>query len=582
MSFLNDNLPIHSYHLGENGHLELKWSQNIREKILQWNFQAIRCSEEKMIQLELIYYQLIKQLFTIYNFSCIEYYEKQIAMDHLVLLYKMIGQMRDFIHGKGEYTISFHMIYSWYQFCPELSFFAIENFVKRNDHEQPFGSWKDIKYFCNFLIKKGITKNHDIIHFCIQLINNQLREDEIKNKSNQSISLVAKWIPRENSEKFGWLNELLAVDYFSFYLKDCSEQNKIQFERATNKCKMDYRKLISKLNKICETIEIKQCSKNWANISFHNITSIGFLKKSASFLNNKNKKEIDRKICEINFKYFIEQNIEKNGCKIKGKYINLGDFTKRALFLLELNELNPEDENIIFQMKILNEQWKDNSNNTEILGNMIPIVDISETNTDEGRNLAIAIGIRIAEKTIFAKRIIIFGSYSRWINLDSCNNFTSMVNKIKQKDWGINADFYSSLNFILNEMINVKMSSDEIKKLMLIIISDMQIDSFKENKNNLYLEIKQLYQTFGFKYFGKDLEPPVILFWNVRNTNGFPASSTQKNCFMFSGNHTFLLNSIGESNKKTSLCIITPWDILIKSLENHRYKILETKIVELI
>lgn len=589
--FLYSTTNIKKY--GENGHIEYGWSDNLREKILQWNFQAIRCKEEQMDLLESNYFQMINDLFYIYKYRCVPTIDKQISFHLLIILYKMIGQVRDMVEGKGEYAISFRMIYSWYYINQELAFYALECFVKRKDQDHPYGSWRDIKYFCNFILKKTLSKDHPLIKYGIQLLNNQLRQEESKesNESNNPhlLSLVSKWIPREKSAKYGWLNELLAMDYYSHYLKNCSENNQSQLEKAMNKCKMEYRKLISRFNRFCNTIEINQCNKDWASIDFNKVTSIGLWNKSASFLNIKNKSNEDRIVCANNFKTFIEENINhksiKKDSKMKGENIYLGEFTKRAVALLELLRLNPNNKNIDIQMKILNEQWRDNSKKTDILGKMIAIVDISDTMAEEARNLAIAIGIRIAEKSILGKRIIIFGNNSYWVNLEYSDDFISMVKKIKQKDWSTNANLYSSIDLILQGMVKVQMTPEEIQDLMLVIISDMQIDGLDNNKNELYWEIKDRFQKVGLKYYGKYLKPPHILLWNVRNTDGFPSLYNQENCSMVSGNHPFLLNIYGEGNHNNNNCSLqasTPWFIMIKSLENKRYKILEKKGLELL
>ena len=580
--FLYSKVNIKKY--GENAHIEYRWSDNLREKILQWNYQAIRCNEEEMDLLESIYFRMIHDLFYIYKYRCVPMIDKQISFHLLIILYKMIGQVRDIVEGKGEYALSFRMIYSWYYINQELAFYALETFVKRKDQEHPYGSWKDIKYFCNFILKKTLSKDHPLIKYGIYLLNNQLRQEELNNESNNyhnSHSLVSKWIPREKSVKFGWLNELLAMDYYSHYLKNCSKNNVIQLEKAINKCKMDYRKLNSKFNKFCETIEINQCNKDWASIDFNKVTSIGLWNKSASFLNIKNKSEEDRILCAANFKNFIEEK----KTKINGLNIGLGKFTKRALALLELQESDPKNENINLQMKILNEQWNDNSKKTDILGKMIAIVDISDTMTEEARNLAIAIGLRIAQKTILGKRIILFGNNSYWINLEGCDDFISMVKKIVlKKNWSTNANFYSSIDLILQGMVKVNMTPEEIQDLMLVIISDMQIDGLKNNKNHLYWEMKDRFQKVGLKYYGNYLKPPHIVLWNVRNTDGFPSLYNQENCSMVSGNHPFLLNIFSEGNNSnnSSLQGSTSWSMMIKSLENNRYKVLEKKGLELL
>ena len=178
--FLYSKVNIKKY--GENAHVEYGWSDNLREKILQWNYQAIRCKEEQMDLLESIYFKLIHDLYTIYKFRSVPFIDKQLSFHLLIILYKMIGQVRDLVEGKGEYAISFRMIYSWYYINPELAFYALETFVKRDDLQHPYGSWKDIKYFCNFVLEKTLSKYHPLIIYGIQLLNNQLRKEEL-NKS---------------------------------------------------------------------------------------------------------------------------------------------------------------------------------------------------------------------------------------------------------------------------------------------------------------------------------------------------------------------------------------------------------------
>ena len=100
---------------GEKGHIEYGWSNDTREKILQWSFQLVRTTDENMCKLERIYYELLYDLTIKYKFDDSKtILEKEIAFHLLKILYKMIGQVRDIVDGKGEYTLSYRMIYSWY------------------------------------------------------------------------------------------------------------------------------------------------------------------------------------------------------------------------------------------------------------------------------------------------------------------------------------------------------------------------------------------------------------------------------------------------------------------------------------
>ena len=116
----------------------------------------------------------------------------------------------------------------------------------------------------------------------MKLINEQLKKDEENYLNNsKSISLVAKWIPRENS-KFKWLFILLSSDYYSVYLNS-SHDNK-SYIKALTKCKCSYRQLISTLNKDLSTPEVIMCNSEWKNIDFGKMGSCSLAKNKNAFL----------------------------------------------------------------------------------------------------------------------------------------------------------------------------------------------------------------------------------------------------------------------------------------------------------
>jgi hypothetical protein len=125
-----------------------------------------------------------------------------------------------------------------------------------------------MKYFCNYYKERIGYINHPLINFCIQIINQQLRFDYYCGKP---ISFLAKWVPREKSQKFGWFFSLLAYDYFSEFIFTAA--NPISLFYAQKKCKTEYRKLLSQLNASLGTLEVKQCNKKWSTIDFSKIPS---------------------------------------------------------------------------------------------------------------------------------------------------------------------------------------------------------------------------------------------------------------------------------------------------------------------
>lgn len=69
--------------------------------------------------------------------------------------------------------------------------------------------------------------------------------------------------------------------------------------------------------------------------------------------------------------------------------------------------------------------------------------------------------------------------------------------------------------------------------------------------------------------------PPHIIFWNLRSTDGFPSLSTEKNTSMMSGFNPSLLNVFYEEGV-SALQQYTPWNILVKQLDDNRYSILQS------
>jgi hypothetical protein len=203
--------------IGEKGHVEYGWSNCIQELILQYSFQLTRTNEFQMGNLKDTLKTMLSSLKRKVE-SATSTHEKELLRGYLSILYKMIGHTRDIIDGKGEYTLTYMMIYTWHDFYPELAKFALKCIVDLGDNNiHQYGSWKDIKYFCEYCRSQGDSV-HPLIKYAVELINKQLREDNTKCiYGSNDISLVAKWIPRESSS-FGWLYKMMATDYFPEYI----------------------------------------------------------------------------------------------------------------------------------------------------------------------------------------------------------------------------------------------------------------------------------------------------------------------------------------------------------------------------
>lgn len=590
-------LKVGSTKFGENGHAEFAWSSNVQEKIVQFDFQCVRSDLSGVSGLASVLDGILKEL-SLRNTP----ESKRL----LLTLYKMIGKTRDIHGGKGEYTLSYMMIWVWYKYYPDLAKAAIQFFVldpnevdERNVSQKPYGSWKDVKYLCDYIWRQiemnvsgdvsGVEK-HPLIQFCIQEINKRLRIDAetVDNNLEKNLSLVSKWIQRESSGKFKFqIYEALATNYFPEYMKTAKTES--SRERAIKKCKTQYRMLCSKLNKRLDTVQIKQTSRQWSMIDHAKTTSLTMAKNRKAFLNlNKNgeprSENPDRVACAENLRAYLDL-MKKEGKEVKGSHVGLEMFTKQALQFVD--QKNSEEENV------LNSQWRDNGNqkNSVGLGPIIAMVDTSGSMYGDPINAAISLGCRVAEKSLLGKRVMTFSGEPCWIDLRDCETFTDMVRTIFtcQDSAGVSTDFYKALDLILSAIETARVSPFDVENMVLAIFSDMQINdnlsamngtNYDPNEKEIkeamgkwsvmFEQIKQKYAATGIRMYGVPLNPPHILFWNLRKTDGFPTLSTEAGCSMMSGYDPTILNMFCEVGME-ALKELTPYNILMKQLDNPRY-----------
>ena len=566
--------------IGENGTLEYGWSDEVQELIVQFHFQLVR--NANLNELSIIYEKILTKIFT-NSYS--------VSLDYLKIMVKLTAYTRDIVKGKGEYELAYMMITDLYKFgskkegikfqnnIQEMACKLLSTFVKL-ENEHPYGSWKDLKYFCNYYISEGRRKdenllNDKLVNTVLNLICNQVKED-LENKEK---SLVGKWIPREKSNKFGWLTTLIARHYYKEWFSHSLTPG--QYKAATRKALTHFRKIISALNKELNTPQVNQCSKTWRNIDFNkHVTSITMRKQSKAFSGETNGKlrykvedNYDRLECRDNYKNYINECKQGNK-KIKGKRISILDFVRDGLKMTyPFNNSNNDAER-----EILDLQWKENSKQTNKLGNMIAMVDTSgsmESDNCIPLYSAIGLGIRIAENSKLGKRVITFSSSPEWVNLDGSKDFVDMLEKIKKAPWGTNTNFMAAFDMILNAAISENISPFEMKNFTLVVLSDMQIDYSGNVNESMFNKMRSRYAEAGLKTkFQTPYELPHIVFWNLRQTSGFPLLSKTKNTSMISGYSPSIMNAFSDKGNDV-LEQFTPWHLINQELSNERYSYLD-------
>jgi hypothetical protein len=489
---------------------------------------------------------------------------------YLVILYKMIAQTRDVINGKGEHKLTYMMIYVWYKFYPTLAIYAIHQLVdllilpehSNNDiHVDElissyvssrricFGSWKDIKYLCYFLVSR--SQNHPLIDVCISIMNKQLfrdwnifslscdntgREEGIIRDYRNILSFVAKWIPRENT-KFEWLFEKLAVHWAQMvtpYLFKNKLLSYSQNDALLKKCKMNYRIVFSTLNKLLDTMEIKQCMRKWDHIVPANIPKLAMNRQKNALLNvNKHMESRikttynkDRRNCAHTIKEYYKDLIQPDNNLFRHNF-ELGHFVKQYSLLrcIDSNDLEVI-QNRLYQMDMLNKNWDSFIKRFHSLQKCIPFVDIYSSSPAELYS-AIELASIIATKTSLEDARIMFSNHIPvWMKFDNekvfYDNMNDIFDSIHNDTNHHSGNILTAIDLFIQSLHDT--STTDISNMIIVIIT---------NKNCHHNSI--------ISKFDKN-HMPHIIFWNMSISQSFYPfiENTEKITFISGYNALFL------------------------------------------
>jgi hypothetical protein len=567
------------------------------------------------------------------------------------MLYKLIVQTRDLCYGKGERDITYMMIYKWWKYYPNMGLLALyammfsetnmisildaqrkeydetpESVGRRSlpnegafktyidtsniyvPHQNSYGCFKDVKYFCNYVKKYGDkrtpNKNNLLCKYAITMLNQRVYDDYTEYCKNGTLpSLAAKWVPREKS-KYNWIFEQMAIQWAnatnphilsSLDLEQYENMVDVSFKniKAVIKCKMIYRKVISQLTKLLDLPETKQCQNKWAEIDPSKLTIDAMFRNSNAFFNIDNTFDYrehtiidkDRRQCAYNVKdhiFMAEMSPQFKLEKLQKSYVyqhtfSPMQFVKQAIKLIKCKNIygsNDITQNILYQIGVLNDNWKRFSKKCNALDFFIPIVDMSLSMDNDAIYNAIGMGCLIAEKSKIGQRVMVMDNVPTWVNLDGCaGNFVEMVETLySYTSKHTISNILKTFDTIIQSISN---TCENTQKMDLVFVIFTNQNSFWKYENEM------IHPIIIDRFKSANVDIPHIVYWNCSTASTDiddelirPVSSiTPKSC-MVSGNNAELLNHfsfIGWSDQYNNSAI----DTLENILSNSRYDMMD-------
>lgn len=434
-------------------------------------------------------------------------------------------------------------------------FRIILRYLAQNYPEYVIHNMDNILFFGrgdDYLVLLGTKCEKPMIDFIRQVLN----EDIIEVGQDRSCSLLAKWLPSENTS---------SPETRAFASR---------IRKGLGMSSREYRKLLSFLRKNIDVVERKMSANQWDEIDFNKIPSRASMIYSDAF-----------------FQHVKENYMEYlKGLATGDSKINAGALFPVDIIHKVMSDLyHPSAKDIIIQSAL----WDALPNYFEGKDETgICVVDTSGSMSGQPMEVAISLGMYCADKCRgpYHGKFITF-SESPELQTIKGSNIYEKVNHIERSAWGMNTNLEKVFDLILDTAIKNHCKQSDIPA-KLYIISDMQFDDatgnyayynrttkkFNTKKSNMTFmsSMRQKYADHGYMI-------PAIVYWNVRASKCgmFQQRFGDTDCCMVSGYSPSLFKAviegteyeevINEHGKVEVKQKIDPMTVMLTTLNNERY-----------
>ena len=415
-------------------------------------------------------------------------FRKAIASNSTLAM-KALFYLRDIREGLGERDI--------FRACfKSLSEENQAHFVK---FIPEYGRWDDL-----FIV--------DDIKIVAKIIRKQLMEDFNNYGRGKGVSLLAKWMPSENtsSEKTRKLAKALIQEL------DVKPRQ--------------HRKMLTKLRTHIDILETKMSARKWKDINYEKLPSQAQAKHVGAFYRHDD---------ERYNKYLADVTSGE-------KKINTG-----TLMTYEVFDVLKKDE------KAADVMWNNLPDHTRG-ENALVVADVSASMQGRPMDVSISLALYFAErnKGIFKNYFMTFSEKPQLVRVIG-STLKEKLDFISRADWDMNTNIEAAFKAILDAAVKGKVKQSELPST-LYIISDMEFDRCIEDDETNYNNAKQKFADAGYKL-------PQVIFWNVDARNAqSPATKYDSGVALVSG--------LSQSIFKYAVENKSPIEFMKDVLGSERYK----------
>lgn len=410
---------------------------------------------------------------------------------------KMAFYGRDVRGGLGERAVGRFMLRELAMLNPDVVKANLASIVK-------FGRYDDLFVFFDTSVETDM----------IEFIKKQLVFDYKCMKSNQQVSLLAKWMPSINAS---------------------SEHTKAlahRFVKAFNTTPREYRKTLSALRKYIDVTEVKMSANKWTDIDYKAVPSNAMSNYGSAFARH-----------------------DYEGFTRYMDAVKSGDVKINAATLYPYNVIETLEKG---NRDVAEAQWNALPNYVDGDNNFLIMADVSESMYGRPMHTSIGLAIYFAERNhgAFANKFMTFTDTPKIVEVtgDSLyDKYKSFFNHV-----GYNTNLEAAFDAILSTAVRNRCPQADLPKA-LVIISDMEIDYWDGGSLTFTEEMRKRFADAGY-------EMPKLVYWNVDSRKDtFLASKNDPNAILVSGQSASTFKNLIKGID------LSAFEIMVQTLNDPRY-----------
>jgi hypothetical protein len=503
-------------------------------------------------------------------------------------LWVMLFQNRDVRGGKGE-RASTEIMWKW--MADKMPLLTNHMLILVPE----YGCWRDLFALAEKMPSTSVSRA------IIQMAAKQIQVDEravltniATNSKEQKVSLLAKWIPREDRQ--GDLAKLIAKEVFP------------TVDRVSTRLK-SYRKMVSAVNKYLKTVEVSMCAKEFSSIEPKAVPGRALKKHMRAFLNEKLEKTLHGSVYRPRLEHSLRHRDDDDRMECRQHFIDFfqqakeGKVVAKAANVVYPHELikkiahsahlvtDDERNGIVAQWLSLVKAAKDAGG----LGRSLAMCDFSGSMQSSKQGdlpywVSMAMGLLISEVTTdeFKNSFLTFDSNPILHKMDSTKDVVDRTIQLMRSGvgQGLSTDFQKAMDLVLQHIKANRIRPGQEPE-NLIVITDMGWDaacgSDRASKytGNRYRHvvktdtwqthiqmIREAFKRAGEDMWGVPLVPPRIVIWNVAASyQDFHATKDTEGVVMLSGWSPSLFKNLMKGDIRS----MTPMEMLRIQLDDDRY-----------